>query len=77
MVHRCRKLKKILSMVLSTVLIIGVIGGAIPVRVIAEEAINMNAEEIKPAEGSEMSSGGGEIVMEGDGTPSGGGDIAC
>lgn len=76
MVHRCRKLKKILSMVLSTVLIIGVIGGAIPVRVIAEEAINMNAEEIKPAEGSEMSSGGGEIVMEGDGTPSGGGEIA-
>lgn len=74
MVHRCRKLKKILSMVLSTVLIIGVVGGAIPVRAIAEEAVNTNAEEIKPAEGSEMSSGGGEILSEGEGIPNGGGE---
>ncbi len=75
MMHKCRRLKKILSMVLSMILIVG-LAGVMPIRAIAEEDIHINVEEVKTSENNGISSGGDEMLPDSSDTQTGTGGVS-
>lgn len=74
--HKRRRLKKILSMILSLILVVGLAGGVMPIRAMAEEEVHTNMEELQPSENNGIPSGGDEMLPDSSGTQVGTGGVS-
>lgn len=74
--HKRRRLKKLLSMILSLILVVGLAGGVMPIRAMAEEEVHTNMEELQPSENNGIPSGGDEMLPDSSGAQAGTGGVS-